>query len=118
MQAGCPHPLELLGSIPGEMTLERRLHRHFWGLRTLSNGEWFELRGRLLALLEKLNLIEVVYPGDPKYPKMARGIFWDVWTDQQLDDSITHFEAVPLPPVTPRWFPEIDPPNVLCGRPL
>ena len=116
IQAMFPRPVEILGQIPGEKALEQRLHRHFWGLRTHPQAEWFEVKGRLLALLEKLNLVEVPYVRDLKYSRMARALFWDLWTDEELDRLIEHpeeaidrmYECKPGWKREPLRFPEID----------
>lgn len=116
IQAAYPHAVEILGSIPGEKALEQRLHRHFWGLRTHPSAEWFEVRGRLLALLEKLNLLDVKYSEPSRYSQMARSLFWDVWSDDDLDHLIDHpeeavdrmYECKPGWKREPLRFPEID----------
>ena len=50
LQVGSPHPLALLGAIPGTRATERRLHRRFAKYRV--SREWFRLEGALRAFVE------------------------------------------------------------------
>lgn len=49
-QTGCPAPLKLLGSFPGTMLEERRLHEAFTPLHI--RGEWFRHEWKLWAFIE------------------------------------------------------------------
>lgn len=49
LQTGSAVPIKLLGTIPGGLALERRIHAHFAHLRT--QGEWFVAAPELLAFI-------------------------------------------------------------------
>lgn len=51
LQAGCPFPMRLLGTMKGPAYIETRLHERFDNLRR--NGEWFSAGKRLLSFIEK-----------------------------------------------------------------
>ncbi len=52
LQTGCPDPIRLLGTTPGGLGLERRLHEQFASARV--GGEWFELTPDLRAHIESV----------------------------------------------------------------
>lgn len=52
-QTGCPAPLRLLGSIPGQMFEEQRLHRAFKPLHI--RGEWFRNEWKLSDFINYLD---------------------------------------------------------------
>jgi hypothetical protein len=49
LQTGSPVPLRLLGTMPGDMLVEKDLHRRFASSRV--HGEWFTPSADLLALV-------------------------------------------------------------------
>lgn len=52
LQCGSPMPLTLLASIPGDRSMEQKLHKQFSHLRT--HGEWFKNDPSLMAYIESL----------------------------------------------------------------
>ncbi len=50
LQTMSPAPLQLMGTMPGTVTDERRLHARFTPLR--SHGEWFHAHDNLLKFIE------------------------------------------------------------------
>jgi hypothetical protein len=50
LQVGNPYRLSLLNSIPGDVDLERELHRRFSSYR--AQGEWFRLEGDLATWID------------------------------------------------------------------
>lgn len=53
LQTGCPEPLELLLTIPGDVKFERRLHNMFAADRVRADGEWFRLSHEILDFIEQ-----------------------------------------------------------------
>ena len=54
IQTGCPYPLRVLATVPGDTYLERDLHRMFSSWRT--HGEWFRLSAPgLRQLIARVN---------------------------------------------------------------
>lgn len=51
LQTGNPNKLELLGSIPGDVSREKEVHHIFSDFRV--NGEWFELTTDILAYIHQ-----------------------------------------------------------------
>jgi hypothetical protein len=49
LQVGCASPLKLLGTMPGGLAVERRIHERFAHLRL--SGEWFTAAPELLAYI-------------------------------------------------------------------
>ncbi len=52
LRASSPIPLELLLAIPGDLTVEQRLHQRFAALR--SHNEWFRAEEPILAFVREL----------------------------------------------------------------
>lgn len=52
LQTGCPYPIEVLSFIPGDVAMERGLHKRFEHCR--AHGEWFHASASLLAFIESL----------------------------------------------------------------
>lgn len=53
LQTGCPEPLELLLTTPGDVKFERRLHNMFAADRVRADGEWFRLSHEILDFIEQ-----------------------------------------------------------------
>lgn len=53
LQTGQPGRLKLLGTIPGDVSAERGLHKEFGESRI--NGEWFEETASLMSIIQFLN---------------------------------------------------------------
>lgn len=49
LQTGCPYPMNLLGSIPGTISLEQDLHNVLSEYRR--QGEWFEFSERVQYII-------------------------------------------------------------------
>lgn len=52
----CPGPVVLLGTIPGDRAVERRMHDHFADFRR--HGEWFEGSDALLRAIAQILMAE------------------------------------------------------------
>ena len=52
LQTGCPYPIEVLAFVPGDVAMERGLHKRFEYCR--AHGEWFHASASLLAFIESL----------------------------------------------------------------
>lgn len=50
LQTSWPHPLRILATMPGDATLEKRLHRKFDRVRV--RGEWFRITRAMKRLIE------------------------------------------------------------------
>lgn len=94
LQVGSPTQTLLLGEIKGTYLDEQLLHRSFNDLRV--EGEWFEVRGRLLAYLEYLSFVAPRYPADVSSQKSSeiRSACWDVLPHHVLDEMVLHPEKV------------------------
>lgn len=51
LQTGCPEPLVILGTIPGDLLVEGALHRALSDHRY--RGEWFHPTGEVLEVIER-----------------------------------------------------------------
>lgn len=69
LQCGSPHPLALLGTVPGDALDERRLHERFQAFRL--SGEWFAPDAALLAFIRSLPEDVTVPP--PKRLEFRKG---------------------------------------------
>ena len=52
LQTGCATPIQLLGTMPGGLAVERRVHRQFDHLRL--DGEWFVAHPDLMAYIREV----------------------------------------------------------------
>lgn len=88
LQTGCPVKLVLVGEIFGGYSRERELHEIFLGTRTSANNEWFDLRGRVLAFMEKEKLIQATYAQECHRARSIREAMWDLLSDDELDSIL------------------------------
>lgn len=64
LQTANPRPLELIGAIPGDATVERSLHERFAHLRL--TGEWFKSSQELVTFIEGATFVSGRTPDDGK----------------------------------------------------
>src|SRR5262245_9911338 len=75
LQIGSPFPLELIFKMPGDMTAERKLHRHFQSRCVF--GEWFEFTNGQIEQIKKGEILRLA-PFDFKalLPNLKTGSWW------------------------------------------
>lgn len=54
MQTANPEPIELVGSIPGTLTLEKTIHRKLRAYRCGGGSEWYKTTGEVLEFVNNL----------------------------------------------------------------
>jgi hypothetical protein len=89
LQTGCPHLLALLGSAPGTMVEERKIHERFTSLRL--QGEWFSATLELLAFVDGVQWAGRNVPLPDPEPERPPGLFG--LTFQQADAIRGYIEA-------------------------